>query len=64
MTTQTVECVVVGLQNNPIAAGVPSASGLVLTWNGSAWQAGGPAVLNSSVNVTAGLFANGGLQVT
>jgi len=38
--------VVVGLQGNPIASGTPTASGEVLTWDGSQWvaQSGGGAV--------------------
>ncbi len=62
--SQTIDCTVVGLQGNPVAAGAPAQAGFVLTWNGTAWAPGGPMVANSTLNVQAALYANGGLQVT
>lgn len=62
--TQNVLCTVVGIQNNPVAAGVPATAGEVLTWNGSAWQAGGNAFFSGTTSLVGAVITGGTLTVT
>lgn len=48
MNVQTLDCTVVALQGNPIAAGVPATAGSPLVWNGSSWTSGGNVVIDGS----------------
>lgn len=63
MPIQNVVCTVVGLQDNPIAAGAPAAAGAVLTWNGSAWAPGGIAVSVPSLTVIGTSVFGGQMQL-
>lgn len=52
MAVQNLLCTVTGIQNNPVAAGVPTVAGELLTWNGAAWQPGGNAEVQGTLTVT------------
>lgn len=64
MTVLALDCTVVALQGNPIAAGVPANAGSLLIWNGSSWVSSGNVVVDGasvvpSVDNTCVLGASG-----